>query len=49
MLKSVVDQDLVDACHAAMRGHSFIYCGVLTVREDEVVNPIAEGHSSGDR
>ena len=29
VLKSVVDQDLVEACHAAARGESFIYPGVV--------------------
>ncbi len=28
VLKSVADQDLVEACHAAMRGESFLYPGV---------------------
>jgi DNA-binding NarL/FixJ family response regulator len=30
VLKSVADQDLVDACHAAMRGESFLYPGVMS-------------------
>jgi len=30
VLKSVADQDLVDACNAAMRGEPFIYPGVLS-------------------
>jgi DNA-binding NarL/FixJ family response regulator len=30
VLKSVADQDLVDACHAAMRGESFIYPGAMS-------------------
>jgi DNA-binding NarL/FixJ family response regulator len=30
VLKSVADQDLVDACHAAMRGESFLYPGVAS-------------------
>ncbi|MBA3529143.1 MAG: response regulator transcription factor [Propionibacteriaceae bacterium] len=30
VLKSVADQDLLNACHAAMRGESFIYPGVLS-------------------
>ena len=30
VLKSVADRDLVDACHAAVRGESFIYPGVLS-------------------
>lgn len=30
VLKSVADQDLVGACHAAMRGESFLYPGVMS-------------------
>ncbi len=30
VLKSVADQDLLDACHAAMRGELFIYPGVMS-------------------
>ncbi len=30
VLKSVADQDLVDACRAAMRGESFLYPGVMS-------------------
>ena len=30
VLKSVADQDLVEACHAAMRGESFLYPGVMS-------------------
>ena len=30
VLKSVADQDLLQACHAAMRGELFIYPGVLS-------------------
>ncbi|HEX8511292.1 MAG TPA: response regulator transcription factor [Propionibacteriaceae bacterium] len=30
VLKSVADQDLLNACHAAMRGELFIYPGVIT-------------------
>jgi DNA-binding NarL/FixJ family response regulator len=30
VLKSVADQDLVEACHAAMRGESFLYPGVAS-------------------
>ena len=30
VLKSVVDQDLVEACHAAVRGESFLYPGVAS-------------------
>ncbi|MFE5326025.1 response regulator [Embleya sp. NPDC056575] len=30
VLKSVADRDLVEACHAAMRGESFIYPGAVT-------------------
>ena len=30
VLKSVADQDLVGACHSAMRGEPFLYPGVLT-------------------
>jgi len=31
VLKSVADQDLVDACCAAMRGESFLYPGAISV------------------
>ena len=30
VLKSVADRDLVDACHAALRGESFLYPGVMS-------------------
>ena len=30
VLKSVADQDLISACHAALRGESFLYPGALT-------------------
>jgi DNA-binding NarL/FixJ family response regulator len=30
VLKSVADQDLVDACRAAIRGESFVYPGVMS-------------------
>jgi DNA-binding NarL/FixJ family response regulator len=30
VLKSAADQDLVNACHAAMRGESFLYPGVVS-------------------
>jgi len=30
VLKSVADQDLVEACHAAMRGESFLYPGAMS-------------------
>jgi DNA-binding NarL/FixJ family response regulator len=30
VLKSVADQDLVQACHAAMRGESFLYPGAMS-------------------
>jgi DNA-binding NarL/FixJ family response regulator len=30
VLKSVADQDLISACHAALRGESFLYPGVLS-------------------
>ncbi|MFI5427939.1 response regulator transcription factor [Aeromicrobium sp. UC242_57] len=30
VLKSVADQDLVGACHAAVRGESFLYPGVMS-------------------
>ena len=31
VLKSVADQDLVEACRAAMRGESFLYPGAISV------------------
>ena len=31
VLKSVADQDLVEACRAAMRGESFLYPGAMSV------------------
>jgi DNA-binding NarL/FixJ family response regulator len=68
VLKSVADQDLVEACRAAMRGEPFLYpaavtalirdyldrardgtdaaSAVLTEREQEILELIAEGHSS---
>jgi DNA-binding NarL/FixJ family response regulator len=30
VLKSAADQDLVDACHAAVRGEPFLYAGVMS-------------------
>jgi len=30
VLKSVADQDLVNACHAAVRGEAFLYPGVVS-------------------
>jgi DNA-binding NarL/FixJ family response regulator len=68
VLKSVADQDLIEACRAAVRGEPFLYPGavtalirdylqrsrrgepvpesMLTVREEEIVKLIAEGHSA---
>lgn len=45
VLKSVADQDLVDACHAAMRGESFIYPGAMSA----LVRNYLERRRRGDR
>lgn len=54
VLKSAAHHELVDACHAVVRGEAFVARGTsalaeespLSPRESEVVKLIAEGHSS---
>lgn len=43
VLKSVADQDLLDACHAAMNGQSFIYPGALTALMRSHLNQLRRG------
>jgi DNA-binding NarL/FixJ family response regulator len=45
VLKSVADQDLVDACRAAMRGESFLYPGAMSA----LVRNYLERLRRGDR
>jgi DNA-binding NarL/FixJ family response regulator len=43
VLKSVADQDLVEACHAAMRGESFLYPGVTSTLVRDYVERVRRG------
>ncbi|GAB2651748.1 response regulator [Kribbella swartbergensis] len=43
VLKSVADQDLVDACHAAMRGESFLYPGVTSTLVRDYLERVRRG------
>jgi DNA-binding NarL/FixJ family response regulator len=45
VLKSVVDQDLVEACHAAVRGHSFIYPGVVSSLVSDYLDRLQRGEA----
>lgn len=45
VLKSVVDEDLVEACHAAMRGESFIYPGALSTLVRDYLSRVARGET----
>ena len=43
VLKSVVDQDLVQACHAAVRGESFLYPGVMSALVRDYLGRVERG------
>ncbi len=43
VLKSVADRDLVDACHAALRGESFLYPGAESVLVRDYLERIDRG------
>ena len=45
VLKSVVDHDLVKACHAAVRGESFLYPGVESTLVRSYLERIARGEA----
>jgi len=45
VLKSVVDHDLVKACHAAVRGESFLYPGVESALVRSYLQRIARGEA----
>jgi DNA-binding NarL/FixJ family response regulator len=43
VLKSAADEDLVSACHAAMRGEPFLYAGVMSTLVRDVQDRIRRG------
>ena len=43
VLKSVADQDLVEACRAAMRGESFLYPGAMSVLVKNYLDRLRRG------
>ncbi|MEO3814056.1 response regulator transcription factor [Sphaerisporangium sp. B11E5] len=43
VLKSVADRDLVEACHAAMRGEPFLYPGAVTALIRDYLDRVREG------
>ncbi len=43
VLKSAADEDLVGACHAAMRGEPFLYAGVMSTLVRDVQDRIRRG------
>lgn len=43
VLKSVADQDLVEACHAAVRGEPFLYPGVVSALARSYLDRIRRG------
>jgi DNA-binding NarL/FixJ family response regulator len=43
VLKSVADRDLVDACHAALRGESFLYPGAESALVRDYLERLARG------
>jgi DNA-binding NarL/FixJ family response regulator len=45
VLKSVADQDLVEACHAAARGESFLYTGVVSALVRSYLDRIRRGEA----
>lgn len=49
VLKSVADQDLVEACHAAMRGESFVYPGVMSALVRNYLERVRRGERVSDK
>lgn len=45
VLKSVADQDLVEACHAAVRGEPFLYPGVVSALARSYLDRIRRGQA----
>lgn len=43
VLKSVADRDLVDACHAALRGESFLYPGAMSALVQDYLERVRRG------
>jgi DNA-binding NarL/FixJ family response regulator len=43
VLKSVADEDLVDACRAAMRGEAFVYPGAMRALVRDYLDRLARG------
>ena len=43
VLKSVADQDLIEACHAAMRGQSFLYPGAMSALVRDYLERVRRG------
>ena len=43
VLKSVADRDLVDACHAALRGESFLYPGAMSALVRDYLERVRRG------
>ncbi len=48
VLKSAADEDLVHACHAAMRGEPFLYAGVMSTLVRDVQERIRRGERVPD-
>ena len=48
VLKSVADRDLVHACHAAIRGESFLYPGVMSALVRDYLDRIRRGERLPD-
>lgn len=49
VLKSVADQDLTSACHAALRGESFVYPGALSTLMRDVLERVRRGETMPTR
>ncbi|AWB92892.1 DNA-binding response regulator [Aeromicrobium chenweiae] len=49
VLKSVADQDLVRACHAAVRGESFLYPGVMSALVRNYLERSRRGEKMSDK
>ena len=45
VLKSVADQDLVEACHAAARGDTFLYPGVVSTLVRSYLDRLRRGET----
>jgi DNA-binding NarL/FixJ family response regulator len=45
VLKSVADEDLIEACRAALRGEPFLYAGALTVLIRDYLDRVRRGES----